>query len=360
MRVLVVGAGPAGLALATLLKGSGYAVSVYEMNKVLGLKPCGGAVPVDVRNYVAVPEESVVAVLRGHRVFLDGELLFERLGRGEWGYVIDRRRLLEEWSRDVDLHLGVAVKGVACAAGSCRVLTSKGSVHADRVVVAAGGLWPGAPKGPRINALQYRLVGASYHDDEVVELHFDSKFVGYAWVFPEGRGRVRVGVGGFMGFRPLRDRLNRFVRSDRRFRYSRVVRAEGGSIVVSGVVKELLTSSAPAVGEAAGAVFPLSGEGIRPSVVTAWALAEALRRGESYERVLDRTLLPWRMSVHRRMLAALMKLGPEFRAYVLKTFRPEDSIKLGLGLFDRRELAELMLRYPRVAYKVLTAALTIP
>ncbi len=345
MRVDVIGGGPAGASLAWFLRGRGLDIRVYDMSRVLGLKPCGGAVPVAVEEYLRVPGDSIVSRLRGHRVYLDNKLLFENYG-GLWGYIIDKKLFLEKLVEDSGAHVA---RGVV--ASSDPVGYVQGDSPEYLRVVATGSYWSGL-SGSRINAVQFIIEGHVGEEYEgIAELHFDSRFVGYYWVFPDNPGRLRVGVGGFKSFAELISMLRSF--TSKWFAGFRIIDKMGSRIYIGGLREDLLDKNLPIVGEALGAVYPLSGEGIRPAIITSWALAEAIKTGKPYREVLRRTLLPWRISIHEKILNVLVRRGAELRASLLKTLSPEDSIRLGLGYFDKKSLVSILARYPGLAVKAL-------
>ena len=149
-----------------------------------------------------------------------------------------------------------------------------------------------------------------------------SAFPGYGWVFPAGEGRVNVGLGvGVLadrtaGRRAARD-LDAFLEHA-----SRVgVLGAGGPVraterPLGAWLKMGLVGTTPArdrvflVGDAAGLVNPLQGEGIAPAMDSGRAAAEAILAGigrapDRYRAHLARTYGPYvstTASVHRSLL----------------------------------------------------------
>ena len=158
-------------------------------------------------------------------------------------------------------------------------------------------------------------------------------YPGYGWLFPGADGQANVGIGiGMGGTRhsaPLRADLDRFT-ALLRSRGDLRPAAEPGP-VIGGWLRMGGTGTPPAagnvllVGDAAGLINPLQGEGIAPAMISARLAAEAVladpcRAGPAYARAMDaafgrympgasalqRTLLrrPWAASASMRLVTA--------------------------------------------------------
>ena len=340
MRVAVVGAGPAGASLAYFLRGRGVDVEVYEAGPRPGFKPCGWGVPREIEEFLPVPRGVVKVKLRGYRVFLDGRQIHEDTGRRTWGYIVDKPLFLEKLLESVDVHYSAAVRFLG---GEPQI---PGCDDECIRVVAAGHYWSKAPNY-RLLAIQY-LVKGFRGEDDVLELWFDRSMVGYIWVFPEGGGEARVGIGGFRGFDELKARLDRFVRRYPGLASARLVRLEGAQLVVSGLRRELYSDQLPVVGEALGAVFPLTGEGIRPAVASAWALARSLTRGSGFWSEFESTGVPQGIDLQARILEIVVRAGPEARAALLSQMPASLMAKVTLGKATRRDLLGGLVRRPQL------------
>jgi thioredoxin reductase/Pyruvate/2-oxoacid:ferredoxin oxidoreductase delta subunit len=118
--VVIVGAGPAGLATALGLKARGVPHRLLEQGAL------GGAIVHYPRRKVAMTETVQLP-------------LFGRFGRRQ----ISKEELLDTWRRvvakaDLEVHQGVKVTGVQGADGRFTVETEKGSLAASKVVLAIG------------------------------------------------------------------------------------------------------------------------------------------------------------------------------------------------------------------------------
>lgn len=346
---VVVGAGPAGAAFAYYASLRGYRVAVYEQAPRPGMKPCGWAVPSSISKHLNVPGEAIVAGIDGYRVYLDNKLLYDVRVKG-WGWIIDKPRFLEELLEGVETHYRRPLR-VPCN-GPPR-LPQGGVIEArEGVVLAPGSAWPCSP-GEKISAVQrlYRAPSGLV-EEGVVEIWFDSSMVGYYWVFPHSGRLVDIGVGGYLSFAELEERLKAFASRRLEGRGEGVSSFKGARIVVAGVDKGLFARRRePVIGEAAGFVYPLTGEGIRPSVVSAYALIEELDRGVSRLEAASETIT-W-ISRQKRLLDAIKRASPKARGDVLRALPAEAMVAVGLGSIDARSLLKILARAPLAAAKLL-------
>jgi len=300
--VLVVGAGPAGSATAIHLARGGARVLLADKARFPRDKPCGGGLtgralrhaPADVSPVVEhVVDRFVVRV--GYRA------RFARRSAPPLIRMTQRRRLdahLAEQaaSAGADFRDGTAVADLAFDADGASARVGGSSVQASFVVGADGangivaraaGLGEGIVCGVALegNVPWAKLDPTSYRESAWIELGVVPG--GYGWVFPKG-DHANLGVGGWLDEGPrLRAHIARLAR-------------------VHGLEPDMLTElrghrlpmrrpGAPAahgrallVGDAAGLVDPLSGDGIYEAFVSARVSAEAILAGrpETYQPAL--------------------------------------------------------------------------
>jgi len=326
----VIGAGPAGAAFAYFASLKGYKVNVYEMLPAPGLKPCGWAVPGKVNEILKIPSELILTEIRGFRVYLDGKLVGERKEGDVWGYIVNKplliRYLLEQAERvEYRVRARVDKRGL--------IVGNELRANNSNVVVAAGNLWDGAPRD-RIYAVQVLLeFDRRLEEPNIVEVWFDSSMVGYYWFFPEGEKKARVGVGGYEEPRGLLERLERFLREHPVAKLGTCVEPVRGSyIVVSGPQQHLMDGRPPVIGEAAGLVYPISGEGIRPALESGKKLLEALEDGKPLSKLMEKTVSA--MKKQKKLLDVIRRAPSRLRAAVLERLPVETSVALALGDVD--------------------------
>ncbi len=321
ITIHVVGAGPAGASLAYFLRDCNAKVVVYEVMQEPGLKPCGCGVPNLIREHIVLEDRFVINRVDGYRVFLNEEPAIEYWDKGA-GYIIDKKEWLKSLLEKSGAEVHYGFKGPAPRPSPD-----------SKLVIAMGHYWEHAPR-ERINSVSTIVSEANIRDPGIVEFWFDNKLLGYYWVFPYSHTKANVGVGGYAEFSRLKEMLLSFVRRHQSLARSKLKPIRGAQLVVSSLNRELLKPSPNTyvVGEAAGAVFPLTGEGIRPSVMTSKALAMELRGHSKYEAELKKMGLLDAMDLHRTLFSLLRKIKPEDRVKLMRRVRRETLVEVGLGI----------------------------
>jgi geranylgeranyl reductase family protein len=304
--VLVVGSGPAGSATAIHLSTAGLRVLLVDKARFPRDKPCGGGLTGRALRHAPCSVEPVVEHVVDRMVV-----------RARYRTKVTRRsdaRLIDMTQRRrLDLHLveqaaeagadfrdaaavadvSVDDDGVSARVGGTTVRASflVGADGANGVVAKAVGLGEGIVRGVALegNVPWGALEHEPYEGTAWVELGVVPG--GYGWVFPKG-DHANLGVGGWMSEGPrLREHLDRLARVHGvdpialdNVRGHRLPMRRLGSPAASG--RALL------VGDAAGLVDPLSGDGMYEAFVSARLAADAILAGapETYESELAAAL----------------------------------------------------------------------
>ncbi|GGQ33153.1 NAD(P)/FAD-dependent oxidoreductase [Streptomyces roseolilacinus] len=352
----VVGAGPAGAAtaLGALHADPGLRVVLLDRADFPRDKPCGDGVAPHVLDLLAgvgvtgtVDDRVPVDRLRLGR----GDLAAERrTARPAW--VVPRRildarlvdaavaagaRLLRHRVRDLRHHPGAVVLDGKVSAAV--VVGADGAHSAVRRAL-------GRPRGPMALALRgYAPVAPGRRGAQVIEFgtrHQPS----YAWSFDRGDGLANVGYGELLhADRPAPTRAQLFERLEALLPGA----AEGGRHWIG---HHLPLSTAhwhpPAgrvllVGDAAGLVNPLTGEGIHHAVATGIAAGRAAaaalregrpeRAGQRYARATRRILLPHlrHTALAARLAGSARLVGAGLRASAADQRVFDDFVELGLA-----------------------------
>ncbi len=313
---VVIGAGPAGAAFAYLAsrKFNSHVV-VYEARSRPGLKACGWGLVRGVEEYIGViPKRYVLNKIKGFRIYYDDVELVDYSSRRSIAYMVDRPSLLEYLlsSENISFHRNRFVR-----------LNHVLGVHEGYLpVIATGFMWKTRLRDLMLG-VEFLVEGIRLSEPEYFELRTWSGFVGYLWVFPFNDRVAHIGIGGYADYNELVERLNQYVKS--RFSSYRVRRVLVGYVSVSGLSREFLDPSYPIIGEAMGMVLPLTGEGMRPSIASAWSLVEALSRGDwrLYTKIIDR--MGWRklIELQLRILRYVVKRRNVFNVEKLKSLVSE-------------------------------------
>ena len=327
--VLVVGGGPAGLSAAEAAAKGGAKVAVLERQKEIGypVHTSGGSWIADMKA-LGIPSDLYHPIK--HVTFLSPN----REARFEYDVpvccVLDVRAVYQHLaSRAIQagatLHPNSPVEGPIVEDG--RVVGVVAKDHRNRVgqwrapvvidasgfsstVVTRAGLRQGFKRYGY--GAEYDLVAPNYNPDTLY-LIMGSQVApaGYAWAFPRGKGRVRLGVG---VIRPdvdedAREYLDTFVQRlpslAPDFAGSSPVEYHTGLFPSEGVVEHFVTDGLIATGDSAGHGSTLVGEGIRFAIysgqMAGTVAAESTHAADSSAQFLSRYDRQWRARFGREM-----------------------------------------------------------
>jgi geranylgeranyl reductase family protein len=282
--VLVVGGGPAGSATAHNLASAGASVLLADKATFPRDKPCGGGLtarafrrcPVDPTP--VVEEEVDLVELR----FRYGDRV-ERTARAPVIFMTQRRRL-DAFLLDAARAKGVEVREGARVELGDQMRVDGSPIEVDVVVGADGangttartlGLGAGIIHGVALegNVPYTSLPRDRYRRRAVVELADIPG--GYGWVFPKG-DHVNVGVGAWQEEGPrLRDHLARTCEAHG-IRFEDLEQLRGHRLPLRPPGTSIAAERALLVGDAAGLIDPVSGDGMYECFVSAALAAAAI------------------------------------------------------------------------------------
>lgn len=345
-KISIIGAGPAGSAAAFFAGQEGYEVSVYDFAPWPGFKACGWAAPVQIEKLVKIPREFILTKIKRFSVYLNDELIHDK-ALGMWGYIIDKPRFLKyllSYSNTVRRHVRITLQGKN---GKLQPIVLDNNMEKATTILAIGATLNHLRKryngmGDVIYAVQYvTKVKESPIDHDSVELRFYGDMIGYQWVFPRGENIIDIGVGGYASphdyLRMLHDAVKRITGTK-----PEATRIKGAWINISSVDLDLVTSSPPVIGEAAGFVYPLTGEGMRPSIASAKAIIEYIKGNKNWKDHIRHTI-KW-IKIQRILLNKALKASRRTREDLLKKLPLEYFVGIGIGELTIRQTIGL-LRY---------------
>jgi len=301
-RVAILGGGPAGAFAAEQLSSAGLDTVVFD-EKLAWEKPCGGGLTFKAYNQYpflienSTPKkvigETVLAAPKARDVTLRLQnpiLIYSRF---------DLNRLLLERAERAGARIEQArvTEMNRCSAG-WQLKTKSGSMHADYCIVATGArnalrdVGTVLTQSDAMAALGYYVPG----EREQIDIQFLPHLEGYIWVFPRC-GHLSVGIcGKGEPAQLLRKRLEAYM-------IEKGIPWKDGSFY-SHLLPSLETASWKrnrvagegwmAVGDAAGLVDPITGEGLYYAIRSADLAAKALLSeigdlaGQAYRRMLRR------------------------------------------------------------------------
>lgn len=317
MVVAVIGAGPAGASASLELERLGIDYILLDKSRFPRNKPCGGVLPFRVLEEFEIPEEVVERPLKGYRL-IAGDLEVKTRFPSP-GAIIDRKtfdsylltligkkpekfrvRRIEQKKDSVIIYGDEKIEAsyvIGCDGANSAVRKSLG-IEYPRFASAF----------QYVFACEKNLVDSTFGDWFEVHYLFSK---GYGWVSPL-RDRIRVGVGG-IGF--TRKKLDEFVSHlGERLASCKIAGYEAHRIPMGGVFPG--RGRVALAGDAAGTVFPGTGEGIYYAMISGILAARAVKRAMEGEAL---------MQAYTRFLQkrGLLDLSSDFLDRVLST--PESA-----------------------------------
>jgi len=328
---IVVGAGPAGSTAAVRLARDGARVLLLDRARFPRDKPCGGGLTYRAVRQLPVSVMPVVedTVDRFELGFQYGSR-FERGGQGPLVLMTQRRRLdahlAEEAARaGAEFRDGVRATALDLGEDSVTVRLEGGSAASAPVVIGADGVNGMAARAVGLGpdrfgvALEGNVAYAHTRENRwrgraVVDLGVVPG--GYAWVFSKG-DHVNVGVGGWESEGPrLRGHLQRAC-AEYGLPSQRLESLRGYRLPMRSAGARAQRGRVLLVGDAAGLVDPLSGDGMYEAFVSSRIAAET-----SLELLEGR-------------IASLDEYGPRLEAALGRALAASWKAKLALDRFPR-------------------------
>ncbi|MBC9733068.1 geranylgeranyl reductase family protein [Nocardioides marmotae] len=311
--VLVVGAGPAGSSAAAWAARGGADVLLVDAAVFPRDKTCGdGLTPRAISELSRLGLEDWLrthTVNQGLRAHGFGQTLLLPWPGGtlpDWGSAVARTELddhlrttaIKSGALAIDGARAVDVRreGARVAAVVLERAGERFEVACDRLVVADG---VRSPLGKLLGREWHRetvygVAGRSYvssemSDDPWISSHLElrdaegSVLSGYGWIFPLGTGEVNLGVGTLatakrpanVAIKPLMDFYAEQRRED--FALTGELRAKTSALLpMGGAVSGVAGANWALIGDAAGCVNPLNGEGIDYGLETGRFVAEVM------------------------------------------------------------------------------------
>jgi digeranylgeranylglycerophospholipid reductase len=298
---IVAGGGPAGLAAAEALAQRGCATLVLEQNHEIGspIRTSGGSF-IDELDSLGIPASLYHPIARVRFVAPGNAAVYEyarpRLCvmdvRGVFQFLAGRAV-----EAGAEVRVGVKADGPVIENGAVVGVRAAGGEMRSRVVIDATGYRSALLKQAGLDPGMRRFgVGAEYDmyaprcDQSEAVLLVGSELApsGYAWVFPWGRHRVRVGVGIIHPDSPEHPDLylDRLLTQVGRYgvdlRGAQPIEHHAGLIPSECYAARCAGDGIVGVGDAAGQASSLLGEGIR------WAIQAGRMAGEVAARAIDK------------------------------------------------------------------------
>lgn len=343
--VLVVGAGPAGSSAAAWAARNGHQVTVIDKETFPRDKPCGdGLTPRAVKELTSLGLADWLATkpknigLRAAGFGQELLLPWKSPSLPEWGSAVprvelDNRILQVAKDSGATVHDGFAAEDVELENGRISKVITKSTnevveYKVKNVIIADG---VRSQLGRKLNRTWHRdtaygvaaraYIQSERHDDPWISSHLELRgseneiLSGYGWIFPQGNGEVNIGVGTLATQkRPadinLRALISQYTEEQREtWKLSGELRLPWSAMLpMGGAVSGVAGHNYMFIGDAAGCVNPLNGEGIDYGLETGRLAADLLSTEKNFAEVwpqLLRDQYGYAFSIARRLAGYL-------------------------------------------------------
>ena len=300
--VVISGAGPAGSKCAQVLAEQGYEVALIDRD-VNWRKPCGGAVSSRIFKYYPQLRKLNFPPITGITIYSADYSKLHYSWKNIRDYSINVDRLeFDNFIRDIAIDAGAQLFDKNLSLDfitknnrkiGIKTKTSSGiKEYLGKILIVADGMSSKlAPKSglkgkwkiDEIGLCKCAILeGENSLDKQSISLFF-RKYMGYGWIFPIDDKRFNIGCGTWLGGN-LTTNLNQaygeFLNDSHikkffpKAQYNEIWKGAYPIPALGVNEKWLYGDNVMIIGDAAGFVTPISGEGIHPSVVSGQAAAE--------------------------------------------------------------------------------------
>lgn len=367
-KILIVGAGPAGLACAqqiltdSFLEMKTFDVTIMDKKLKVGENPrCAGGISLWMveKAEVKVPESCIVAMIRNVRIYAPDGNYWEFRSDKPYGYIINREPFEQDMAKRVEEFGGKFLLG--------REVFSDYLERSQKVfnyIVGADGYpstvssWVRAQQPESYDVhhcFQKEIVWDSFPKN-TIEVYFGSKVApkGYLWLFSAGENKVRAGLGVPLSERAnLRGLLDNFLERQV-YDYTQVnmvskliptVRPRGSNVFLDGRV--LL------VGDAGLFCDPATGGGIIQGIASGKAAGRAIAEGKPLNYNNYAGWLKKQNGRRYRLKKVLYSFSDKDLNTLIEVMKGFTPKSMSIGKEIRRACLHLLWHKPRLSKKFL-------
>lgn len=282
--VIVIGSGPAGSMAAKTIANQGYEVLLLEKQPLPRYKPCGGAVAVKSQKLLSFPLDYLSKnEVNRCQLYILGKPLEEISFTTPFLHLVDRTEfdnylVRSAMAEDVKVRDNEGFTELDFSSGCGIVKTNKAKYKTKFIVGADGAL---STVRPQLGLKWKPVLGIALEGEYpvigqhpwppgsvIVDLAWSDNNNGYSWIFPKS-DYLSIGLGTFSSKLPgIKSRLENYLKY-RGLEKLKPTILKGHPIPANGNVQRILHSErGVVVGDAAGLVDPLTGEGIHYALLS--------------------------------------------------------------------------------------------
>ncbi len=308
--VVIIGAGPAGLKCAEVLGPSNLKILVLEKNSEIGPKVCAGGLTRKDLEYLELPLDLVD--FKDQKIKLHFKKISSFLrDQKDFIYTVDRRNLGQWQFSQLKNFSNIKVQTKAPVSKiEKNFIIVEGKKIGYKFLVGADGSvflvrkYLGLTSRQTGLAIQYLLPSSKFKE---LEVFFEPQLFSawYAWIFPH-KNYVSIGCGGNPVFFPVAKMVNNFKIWLKKNKID-VSSAKYEAFVLNSDYQGHQFKNIFLIGDAAGLVSPLTGEGIYSALVSGAEVAKIIL-SPNYKSKKIKSLIKKKQR-HQQLMSFLIKSG---------------------------------------------------
>ena len=283
LRVVIVGAGPAGLISALNLIQVGISPVILEKQSAIRSTACGEACGLKSLNKIPFNSaQYIYKKIKGAKlIYWDGTCSY----MNKSSVTLDRTNWLKGMAREVELRGGrVRLNSEVLAVDENSIQLKNGERIDYEILIGADG--PNSRIAKHLGIEQQFTVASQYKlvfddsDMDFLEFYVDRRFSpDYSWIFPKD-GIINVGTGGDF------TALDAFLEHKGLSSCKKLDKEAG--VIPDSRIQRLVQHNIALIGDSASMVNAFSGAGLTPIIYSAELLARNISNLENYEREVKR------------------------------------------------------------------------
>lgn len=294
--VLVIGAGPAGSMAAKYASSNGCEVLLVDKKAEIGTpKRCAEGIVTTTLDEVGITPDRrwITRDIDGIKLIAPDNTIFEldtlKNKLPYRGYILERKVFDKHLAMDAirsGTKIMLRTQAISSKRVDGKVVTTLKSISGEvrvtsKIIIAADGVesrvgkWLGLdsklPLKDMASCIQYEMVNIRDTNMNQIHIFIGSRAPGgYVWIFPKGDDIANVGLGVLKSYadKTAKTYLDDFIESNTQTRQAQTVEMNVGGDPLASINDNRYDDNIMMVGDAAGFVDPLTGDGIRGALVS--------------------------------------------------------------------------------------------